>query len=177
MPFTPYHFGPSAFIGLALKKYIDIPVFVLANLIVDIEVFFYPRWPVHRYFHTLLIGAVVGAVWGLVAYAVKPVFKWGMQLVRVHYQTSFFKMIISGILGVWLHAITDGIYHWDVRMFWPSKARPLWHLVSEGQVKTICLAFFIAAVILYAITFVSYTGQNKTKKAQDRAKKPNQSGR
>ncbi len=31
MPVTPFHFGPSALIGLPLKRWIDIPVFVLAN--------------------------------------------------------------------------------------------------------------------------------------------------
>ncbi len=161
MPFTPYHFGPSAFIGLALRKYIDVPVFVLANVIVDIEVFFYPRWPVHRYFHTLLIGAAVGVIWGLAAYPFRNLFKKVMQILRIPYETSFWKMIVSGIFGVWLHAITDGIYHYDVRMFWPSKARPLWRLVSEGQVKTICLAFFIAADILYIFTVKTRVKQRR----------------
>ncbi len=181
MPFTPYHFGPSAFIGLALRKYIDIPVFVLANLIIDIEVLVINLLglgrPIHRYSHTLLIGAAVGVIWGLAAYPLRNLFKKVMQILRIPYETGLWKMIVSGIFGVWLHAVTDSIYHYDVRMFWPSKTKPLWHLVSRGQIKTMCLAFFIAAVILYAITFVSYTGQNKTKKAQDRAKKPNQSGR
>jgi len=161
MPFTPYHFGPSAFIGLALRKWLDVPVFVLANVIVDIEVFLYPRWPVHRYFHTLLIGAAVGVIWGLAAYPFRNLFKKAMQILRIPYETGFWKMIVSGIFGVWLHAITDGIYHWDVRIFWPSKARPLWHLVSEGQVKTICLAFFIAAVILYIFTVKARVKQSR----------------
>ncbi len=38
MPFTPYHFGPSGFVGLVFGKWIDLPVFVLANVIVDVEV-------------------------------------------------------------------------------------------------------------------------------------------
>jgi hypothetical protein len=160
MPFTPYHFGPSAFIGLALKKYIDIPVFVLANLIADLEVLAINLlglgWPIHRYSHTLLIGAAVGAIWGLAAYPFRNLFKKAMQILRMPYETGFWKMIVSGIFGVWLHAITDGIYHYDMRMFWPSKARPLWRLVSEGQVKTISVAFFVPAVILYAIVAVSH---------------------
>jgi len=49
MPFTPYHFGPSGFWGLAFRKWLDLPVFVLANVIVDIEVlviwFFGLGWP------------------------------------------------------------------------------------------------------------------------------------
>ncbi|MBA7647241.1 hypothetical protein ES703_55013 [subsurface metagenome] len=169
MPFTPYHFGPSAFIGLALRKYIDIPVFVLANFIVDIEVLVINLLglgrPIHRYSHTLLIGAAVGVIWGLAAYPLRNLFKKAMQILRIPYETDFWKMIVSGVFGVWLHVVTDGIYHYDVRMFWPSKAKPLWRLVSEGQVKTICLALFVAALILYAIVAVSYakrkSGKNK----------------
>jgi len=165
MPFTPYHFGPSAFIGLALRKYIDIPVFVLANFIVDIEVLVINLlglgWPIHRYSHTLLIGAAVGVIWGLAAYPFRNLFKKAMQILRIPYETGLWKMVISGVFGVWLHVVTDGIYHWDVRIFWPSKAKPLWHLVSEGQVKTICLAFFIAAVILYIFTVKTRVKQRR----------------
>jgi len=167
MPFTPYHFGPSAFIALSLKKWLDVPVFVLANVVVDIEVLFAVAWPHHQHWHlhTLLIGTLVGIIWGLAAYPLRNIFKKIMQILHIPYKTGFWKMVISGILGVWLHVITDAVYHWDVQIFWPSNTRPLWQLVSQGQLIAICIAFFVAAVILYAVTFVSYTRQNKTKKA------------
>lgn len=165
MPFTPYHFGPSGFIGLALRKYIDIPVFVLVNVIVDIEVLVIRLlglgWPVHRYSHTLLIGAAVGAVWGVAAYPLRHFFKKIMQMLRIPYETGFWKMAVSGVLGVWLHVVIDAIYHWDVRIFWPSKAKPLWRLISQGQVKAICVGFFVAAVIVYATAVLSYVKQGR----------------
>jgi len=37
VPFTPFHFGPGAFIALSLRKYIDLPVLVLANVVIDFE--------------------------------------------------------------------------------------------------------------------------------------------
>ena len=167
MPFTPYHFGPSGFIGLVFRKYIDLPVFVLANVIVDIEVLFADGWPYHRHWHwhTLLIGTVVGVIWALAAYPLRHFFKKMMQIIRIPYKTGFWKMIISGILGVWLHVVTDAIYHWDVQIFWPSKARPLWRLLSQGQVKAICAGFFVAAVIVYVTAVLSYVKQNKAEKA------------
>jgi membrane-bound metal-dependent hydrolase YbcI (DUF457 family) len=165
VPFTPYHFGPSGFIGLALRKYIDIPVFVLANVIVDIEVLVIGLlglgWPTHRYCHTLLVGAVVGAIWGIVAYPLRHFFEKIMQILRIPYQTGFWKMVVSGVLGVWLHVIIDAIYHWDVRMFWPSDAKPFWQLISQGQVKAMCVGFFFAALILYVIISISYVKQGR----------------
>jgi len=151
MPFTPYHFGPSGFVGLVFKKHLDLPVFVLANIIVDIEVLFYDHWPFHCYVHTLLLGAAAGALWGLAAYPMQGVFAKIMKFLRLPYQTGFKKMIISGILGVWFHVLIDSIYHWDVRLFWPSSIKPLFALLSKGQVEIACIILWLAALVLYAI--------------------------
>lgn len=169
MPFTAYHFGPSGFIGLALRKIIDVPVFLLANVVVDLEVlynimFAHTRRP-HQvwHFHTLLGGAIAGAVFGTACYWIRPVrwlFEWGMRLVRIRYKPKLSRMIIAGILGAWLHVAIDAIYHFDVQLFWPSKARnlahPLWRLFSKNrqenyqQVQFWCLMCLIGVVILYA---------------------------
>jgi membrane-bound metal-dependent hydrolase YbcI (DUF457 family) len=151
MPFTPYHFGPSAFFGLVFKKFIDLPVFILASVIVDIEVLFYQRWPYHRYAHTLLIGAGIGLLWGLLAYPLKGLFVKLMNLFRLPYKPRFWKMLVSGILGVWFHALIDSIYHIDVRLFWPDRARPLYDILSQRQLRGLCMAFWLAAIILYVI--------------------------
>lgn len=162
MPFTPYHFGPSGFVGLVFKKWIDLPVFVLANVVVDVEVLiiqaFHLGWPIHRYAHTLLLGAVVGALWGVAAYPFKPVFNKIMHLFRIPYQSNLKMMVISGVLGVWLHVLIDGIYHFDVRVFWPDKTISLYRLVHPylraRHIEIICLAFFVPAIILYILTVI-----------------------
>lgn len=164
MPFPLYHLGPSAFFGLTFRKWLDVPVFILANIPVDIEVLLNRnQWPVHRYFHTLLIGAVVGAVWGVAAYPLRHLFEKIMQMLRISYQTSFWKMVISGVLGVWLHVVLDAIYHWDVRAFWPSNAQPLWNLISQKQVELVCIGFFVAAAAVYAFAVASYLKGKKQK--------------
>ena len=162
MPFTPYHFGPSGFVGLVFRKWIDMPVFVLANVAVDIEVLllmlFDPGSSAHRYAHTLVFGAVVGALWGLAAHPCRPVFARCMRLLRLPYETSLRKMVLSGILGAWLHVIIDSLYHADVRLSWPSKPIGLrdmahWHL-RERRVKYACLLFFCAAAVVYVAAVV-----------------------
>jgi len=153
MPFTPYHFGPSGVVGLVLRRWIDVPVFVLANVIVDIEVLFADGWPHHRHwhFHTLLVGAAVGAAWGLTAYPLRHIFKRLMKLIRIPYKSGLWKMIISGILGVWLHVLVDGVYHFDVQPVWPSRVNPLYRLLTQPQVLLVCKLSFAALVILYVI--------------------------
>jgi hypothetical protein len=165
MPFTPYHFGPSAFLGLVFRKWLDIPVFVLANVIVDVEVLviylFQLGYPHHRYCHTFLIGAAVGLLWGASAYLLRHIFKRLMQILHIPYQTGLLRMLISGILGVWLHVFIDGLYHFDTHIFWPSKTIWLWrtihHHLDVEQIQTICLFFFLAAVVPYLLAVRSFS--------------------
>lgn len=160
MPFTPYHFGPSGLLGLVFRKWLDLPVFVLANIVIDIEVLVILilrlGYPVHRYCHTFLIGAGVGILWGLFAYQMRHFFARLMKIFRLPYQASLRKMLISGVLGVWLHVLIDGIYHFDIHIFWPSRSVWLWRTmhrrIGEEQVKTACIILFIAALIVYVIT-------------------------
>jgi membrane-bound metal-dependent hydrolase YbcI (DUF457 family) len=159
MPITPYHFGPSGFFGLLFKRWLDLPIFVLANVVVDLEVatvvLLHLGRPLHRYAHTLLGGAVVGIVWGLLALPLRPLFARLMHLLHLPYQTSLAKAVLSGILGVWLHVIIDATYHRDVRLAWPTNALALWRITSrhfpESRVEDLCVLFFPATVILYLI--------------------------
>jgi hypothetical protein len=168
MPFTPYHFGPSGFVGLLFKRRLDLPTFLLTNVAIDFEVLFqithltgtplthwnFPHQVFH--FHTLLIGGLVGVVLGLALFPFRGIFEWFMEKLRLPYKPTAFKMVFSGLLGVWFHVLIDGAYHWDVQMFWPNKhLRPLWNLlhrpeiITQTQIKYICLAFAAAAVCLY----------------------------
>jgi hypothetical protein len=170
MPFTPYHFGPSGFVGLVFRKWIDIPVFVLANVIIDVEVLligvFRLGYPYHRYCHTLLVGAAVGALWGMAAYPLRGLFKKIMHTLRLSYETSFWKMAISGVLGAWMHVLIDGVYHHDAKVFWPNTTISLWKiargLMSKQQGKIICLALCVAAV-LYILLLLFSPGKNRFK--------------
>ena len=168
MPFTPYHFGPSGFFALLFRKWIDLPVFVLANVIVDVEVLIIGtlglKWPYHRYAHTLLIATAVALLWALAAYPLRNLFQYLMNLIRLPYRTTFFKMLLSAVLGAWLHVLIDAIYHYDVRIFWPANTRPLYKLLTHPQLKTLCLAFFAAAFIAYLCIVASNLKQSKADK-------------
>ena len=134
MPLTPYHFGPSGLIGLLFKRWIDLPVFVLANVVVDIEVLvillFGLGCPVHRYCHTLLIGGAVGALWGFGAYPLRGLWRGIMSAFRLPYQPTIGKMVISGVLGVWTHVLIDGMQHADMKILWPNTT---FSLVAFGE--------------------------------------------
>jgi len=164
MPFTPYHFGPSGFVGLVFRRWIDVPVFVLANVIIDLEVLFIIvfrlGWPFHRYFHTLLFGALIGALWGVAAYPLRRLFGEVMRLCRLSYETTLPKMAISGMLGACMHVLIDGAYHNYSTVFWPSTSISLHRIlrlyISREQGMMVCVAFLIAAVV-YLLALVTST--------------------
>ena len=72
MPFTPFHFGPHASVAFPLNRWIDIPVFLAANIAVDMEPFIVMNWsldyPLHGYCHTLLFGGLIGVLLGAASF-------------------------------------------------------------------------------------------------------------
>ncbi len=153
MPFTPYHFGPAALIGLPLRRWVDIPVFVLANVVIDFEplavMVFQLNYPLHGYFHTLLIGGILGLLWGLASYPLRPIWRFFMGIVGLSYQTTLLKMTISGMLGIWLHVFIDSFLYREMNPFFPVIGNPLYGLVSDSRIYSVCGVFLIAAVVIF----------------------------
>jgi membrane-bound metal-dependent hydrolase YbcI (DUF457 family) len=156
MPMTPYHFGPNGFFWVVFRKWIDLPMFILANVIIDVEVLFATKWTVHRvwHFHSFLVGGIVCGVGAIAFWPARHFFEKIMASFHLPYEVSIRKMVFSGILGAWLHVLLDAIYHYDVQPFWPWPKNPLWQVMSQGQVKSVCIAFAVAAVVVYFITII-----------------------
>ena len=186
MPFTPYHFGPSGFIGLLFRRWIDPVIFVAANIVVDFEVLFHGDKWAHRvwHFHTFLIGAAVGALFGAIIYLIKPLrfsIAQCMNFLHIRYQTSLLKMTIAGSLGACFHVLIDAFYHWDVQPLWPKRQNPLWHAVNDSwaadaatkhNIEIFCLLSFIGVIILVVLAVLQYNKKQTTKGIPDAISKP-----
>lgn len=176
MPFTPYHFGPSGFFGLLFRRWIDPFVFVLVNVVIDLEVgavmYGLVKGSAHRvlHFHTLLLGGAIGVAFGLLVYGIKPVRKLLcviMEYLHVSYKPTAVKAAVGGLLGAWFHVLIDSCYHSDVQMFWPSRN---WRLngglyrwltrgnmeLSQSRIQLICMGFFILAIFVYVLAVRRY---------------------
>ena len=165
MPFTPYHFGPSACVSLPLARYIDVPVFVFANVIVDIEplsvMVFGLNYPLHGYCHTFLIGCLVGILWAGIAYAGRNIIQKAMKLLQLSYTAIFGKMLISAILGVWFHVILDSMIYSDIKPFYPFKFNPMRGIVTASSLYMICAISFIPALAIYGAKVLSLRKRSK----------------
>jgi len=135
-----------------LRKYIDVPVFILANVVIDFEplvvMVFNLNYPAHEHFHNFLFGALVGILWGVVAYFGRGFLKKIMRMMKLPYTASFRKMLISAVLGVWFHVIIDSIGHSDVKPFYPSEFNPLLGIMTDSTIYLICMLAFIPAILM-----------------------------
>ena len=152
-PYTPYHIGPSCLLGFLLRRWVDIPVFVLSNFAIDFAVLVLGLWRpmsfVLEHVHTIPIGAVAGMLWGIAAYLFRRLFRWSMLKIRLPYKTNIRKMIFSGILGTWLHILIDSLYQSDIKLFWPSKLTNPSFRFNRREVDFLLILCFIAAFAIY----------------------------
>ncbi|TAN44580.1 MAG: hydrolase [Nitrospirae bacterium] len=153
MPFTPFHFPPSLTVSLPLRRYIDIPSFVLANVAVDLEplsvMTFKLKYNYHGYCHTLLGGIIVGLICGFLAYRTRGTLGRLMDLLKIPYEADLKKMLVSGVLGVWFHVMLDSIIHLDVKPFYPAQYNPLYSIMGHDALYAACAAMLVPAVWLY----------------------------
>ncbi len=90
MPLTPFHLGPALFFGLLLFPVINLPTFLIANIIVDIEPFSVLylglEYPLHGFFHSFLGGSIIAIILSIlmikVDKRVQPEFEAAIAITR-----------------------------------------------------------------------------------------------
>ena len=161
--FTPFHFGPSACISLPLNRYIDFPIFILANVAIDIEplmvMLFDLSYPLHGLAHTLIGATTIGLSGGILThYAREPLANLMKTILRLPYNSSIIKYAISGILGTWFHILLDSQLYSDIKPFYPfSNSNPLLGTIQSETMYNYCALAFIPAISIYLILrFIEY---------------------
>lgn len=154
MPFTPFHFGPSAVVGLPLQRILDPFTFVLASVAVDLEplavMMLHLDYPLHGYAHTFLVAALVGMVWGYSVWACRGILKeWLCGHFKIPFQPTKRKMILSGMFGAWFHVLLDAPLYPEMNPFFPFSGNALYGLVGIGTMYLFCAFCFLPALGLY----------------------------
>lgn len=155
MPFTPFHFGPALGFGLPLRKYVHLPTFLVANVIVDVEpflVFFLDlNYPLHGYLHTFLLAFFVGLTLGYVMFLLERVLKplYKMFLLEAENELNLKSFLIPGIFGVMLHVLLDSPLYTDIRPFYPLSVNTLYNPALSLEVYSFCVWMGILGIIYY----------------------------
>lgn len=159
MPFTPFHLGPALAIGLPFRRYVHLPTFIVANVLLDVEpllvVLFRLDYPLHGYLHTLLSALAVGLILGIVMFnlerPIQPLYR------KIKLETNnalkLKSFLFAGVFGTMLHVLFDSFMHSDIQPFFPLSANPLLNLSFSGQlgVYMACIWLGIFGIIYYVI--------------------------
>jgi len=166
MPLTPYHLGPNSLVGLLFKRWLDLPVFVAAGFVVDVEVLFIEKFHqgeyIPRYAHTLLVSAAIGVGLAVLMVPFKKPCMAVMKKIGLPYRSGFVTMVLSGVLGAWLHVIVDGFYRTGVGIFWPLDMTNPFCRYSRKETEHLCVLALAAAVCVYLILAARRSKKKRT---------------
>jgi hypothetical protein len=159
-PFTPLHLGPALAIGLPLKRYLHVPTFIVANVVLDVEgflvLFLRLRYPLHGFLHTLLLATVVGLFLGYVMFKLErrlqPVYKSLLLETDLPYTSKSF--LAAGVGGAALHVLFDAPLYTDVHPLFPYPSNPLLGAFSASSIYNLCLSLGIFALAFYVVSIV-----------------------
>jgi membrane-bound metal-dependent hydrolase YbcI (DUF457 family) len=155
MPFTPYHVGPVLLVALLLYPLLDLPTFIIASLIIDLEplavLLGLAGWPMHGVLHSFTLGTVVGVIIALPMYLVgkytKPIQIGNITPV----ERTLKNVIIASVLGVWIHILLDAFTYSDLNIIYPIQWNPLRGLIPSQMIINFCLISIPVAFIIYLI--------------------------
>jgi hypothetical protein len=144
--------------GLPLRKYMHLPTFIVANVIVDLEPFsvivlgFIDRYPLHGYLHTYIsvffLGIVVSYVMFLLEGFFHPLYK--TLLFESDINRNRVSFILAGVLGIMLHVTLDSPLYSDIRPLYPMTANPLYNPTLTSEVYSFCVWIGLVGILFYA---------------------------
>ena len=138
MPFTPLHAGPAFLVKIFAPRWVSLPVFGVANVLIDAEVLYHRfagNSPDHRHLHSFVGATLAGLLTlALVKPVLRPAFRaWNStvqpmkhSVLHMEEEAPWSTAVISAMGGAWSHVAADALSHADMAPFWPwSRRNPL----------------------------------------------------
>jgi membrane-bound metal-dependent hydrolase YbcI (DUF457 family) len=139
MPFTPYHFGPGLLLKSALGRWFSIRVFVLANVVTDVESLYFLAtngWPVHRVLHSYAGATVVALACVGIA-----------KLAKIATPAA----VVGAFLGTYSHVVLDSIMHRDMSPLAPfTDSNGLLRVISIEQLHLACVLMGLLGIAVFS---------------------------
>lgn len=141
--------------GLPLRRYLHVPTFLVASVIVDVEPLLVLvlglSYPLHGYLHTFLFASLTGMALGCVMFFLdgflNPVYR-ALRLV-VEGSQGRKAFMVTGVLGAAFHVLLDSPLYGDIRPFFPLALNPLYNPRLSYAVYTFCIWTGIMGIIWY----------------------------
>lgn len=159
MPFTPFHLGPALFFGLALLSVFDLPTFLIASVIPDIEpfcvIYFHVYgYPLHGFLHSYLGASFLAFLTALIVYPFRGMLKHITEVFRIPQQkASFKKLLFTSFVGVYFHVFLDSFLYREMMPFYPLQGNPFVNILdfwgSYSVIYGFCSLSFLLGVFVY----------------------------
>ncbi|MDP3980941.1 MAG: DUF4184 domain-containing protein [Chlamydiota bacterium] len=156
MPFTPFHFGPGAFVKSIIPRYFSFTLFALTQVFIDCETLYYilmNEMPLHRFFHTY-----IGANFVLILAVLmgRPISQWILKILNIQSKITLKCAIITGIIATYSHVFLDSIMHYDIKPFAPiSASNPMLEIIDIGLLHLLCIACGFVGVMVFLIYYAT----------------------
>jgi hypothetical protein len=151
VPATPFHLPASAVAGWPLRRRLDLPAFLLANLAVDVEpvvaMLLDLEPPPHGLAHTFLGASLIGAAAGWLLWRAKGLLE---SLFRDAYPLRARTAVASGAAGGILHVAIDAVMYGYLRPFFPLEPNPL-HWPGSGDLMHLLGALLLVPALLLVV--------------------------
>jgi len=79
-----------------------------------------------------------------------------MRFLKLPYETTLKKCIISGVLGALLHVLFDAPLCTDIKPLYPFDINPFYRLISNSSMYKLCTLLFVPALIFYIYTVMKF---------------------
>jgi membrane-bound metal-dependent hydrolase YbcI (DUF457 family) len=160
MPFTPFHLGPAFALGLPFRKYLHVPTFIVANVILDIEpflvLFLGLRYPLHGIFHTFISAVFVGVALGYTMFLLEKFTHnfFNALLLVPDSKLSLKSFMATGVLGTTLHTLLDAPLYSEMQPFYPLTGNPLYTPLLSTTIYNVCVWLGTIGSIYYVYLLV-----------------------
>jgi membrane-bound metal-dependent hydrolase YbcI (DUF457 family) len=160
MPFTPFHLGPAVLIGFILLGYLDLPTFIVASVLVDLEplavlVFGLPG-PLHGFFHSFLGASVAAVLLAVVMARVRGSLGFLGGFLGSGERRGSRGFLVAALLGTWSHVLLDAPLYGEMRPFYPLGGNPFLgvDLYLGLGVYRFCFLSGVVGVALFVFRFL-----------------------
>lgn len=114
----------------------------------------------HGFFHSYLGASIIGVLVALIVYALRSVLHEILVAFRLPQKSSFKKILLTSLFGVYFHIFLDSFLYTDIRPFYPLEIKPLYGAIQSRTIYLFCVVSFLLGFLLYIYRVVKGVSTN-----------------